>query len=152
MKKTIITGILFILFGYILGNIIFSNKIELIEKYLNKDTYYFLEQGIYYDEQIMETNIKNIKSKIIDHKKDKYSVYVGITKDKEIAEKLKKIYEKKNIKVLVKEKYLSSEEFSNNVDQFDILIRSSNETEEILTIEEVVLANYEEIIKNSVTK
>lgn len=152
MKKTIITGILFILFGYILGNIIFSNKIELIEKYLNKDTYYFLEQGIYYDEQIMETNIKNIKSKIIDHKKDKYSVYVGITKDKEIAEKLKKIYETKNIKVLVKEKYLSSEEFSNNVDQFDILIRSSNETEEILTIEEVVLANYEEIIKNSVTK
>ena len=41
----------------------------------------------------------------------------------------------------------SNEEFDHNVEQFDLLINSATNKEEILTIEEVVLANYEEIIK-----
>ena len=49
----------------------------------------------------------------------------------------------------LKEINLSNEEFFNNVTQFDLLIENSETEEEILTIEEVVLANYEEIIKKS---
>ena len=40
---------------------------------------------------------------------------------------------------------VNSKEFSNNLDQFDLLIKSSNTNDDILKIEEVVLANYEEI-------
>lgn len=151
MKKTIIKGIILIIIGYILGNILFANKIELIEKLLNKDTYYFIEQGIYYDKSIMEANIKNLDFKTIVKKEEQYSVYIGITKDIDIAKRIKGIYDNKNIKVNIREKYLSSKEFSNNVDQFDILVKSAKDNEEVLTIEEVILANYEEIIKNSAT-
>ena len=59
-----------------------------------------------------------------------------------------KIYEDDGYNIYIKEKYLSNEEFYNNVTQFDLLIKDSNDTSNILTIEEVVLANYEEIIKN----
>ena len=41
-----------------------------------------------------------------------------------------------------------NEEFYNNVTQFDLLINNTNNSNEILTITEVVLANYEEIVKS----
>ena len=59
----------------------------------------------------------------------------------------KEIYENKGYQIYIKEQNLSNEEFYNNVTQFDILINSTNKESEILTIEEVVLANYEELIK-----
>ena len=152
MKNTFIKGIIFILLGYFIGTIIFSNKIKAIEKLLNKDTYYFLEQGSYKNEKILQNNISNITNKIIEKEKNKYIVYVGITKDKNIAEKLKKAYKNMNIDVVIREKYLSNKEFSNNVDQFDFLIKSTNSKDELMTIEEVILANYEELIKNNVNK
>ena len=40
---------------------------------------------------------------------------------------------------------LDNEEFSNNVVQFDWLVKDSEYEDDILTIEEVVLANYEEL-------
>ena len=45
---------------------------------------------------------------------------------------------------------LSNEEFNNNVTQFDLLINATTSEKEILTIEKVVLANYEEIIKKNI--
>ena len=43
-----------------------------------------------------------------------------------------------------------NEEFNNNVTQFDLLINATTSEKEILTIEKVVLANYEEIIKKNI--
>ena len=59
------------------------------------------------------------------------------------------IYEEKNIKLSIVEKRYSSEELKNNIEQFDFLILSAKDKDEILKIEEVVLASYDEIINNS---
>ena len=91
---------------------------------------------------------KRILKKIIEYKDKKYYVYLGITKDKKIAQKLNNIYEKKGLKLYEKEQTINNEEFNNNVTQFDLLINSSNNEDEILAIEEVVLENYDEIINN----
>ena len=48
---------------------------------------------------------------------------------------------------MIIEKNIKSEEFSTNLNQFDLLIKDTNDPDQILTIEEVILANYEEIIK-----
>ena len=145
MKKIILSGFIFIGIGFILGNIIFE-KNNLFKK-SNQETYYFLQEGVYSNKDILQNNLKNITKKTIDYEEDKYYVYIGITKDLEVAEKLQKIYEEKGYKIIQKEKNINSEEFSVNVDQFDLLIKSTSEEDQILTIEEVVLANYEEIIK-----
>ena len=50
-------------------------------------------------------------------------------------------------KVYIEERKITNEEFSSNIEQFDLLINSAKTKSEILTITEVVLANYEEIIK-----
>ena len=89
----------------------------------------------------------NIYRRIVENKDNKYHVYIGITRDKEVLEKLKSIYKKENINVTIKEIVLESNEFKTNVEQFDLLIRNTKDDSQILTIEEVVIANYQEIIK-----
>lgn len=150
MKKIIISGLSFILLGFILGNIFFMNKDELLTS-LNKvgEKYYFLEEGIYSDKEILENELINPNKKIIEYKNNKFYIYQAITKDEKIANKLVNIYKERGLSLTVKEKYLKNEEFSTNVSQFDLLMKSATTDDEILKIEEVILANYEEIIKKS---
>ena len=146
MKKIIIKGLFFVVIGFLIGQFLFGEKIELIKKLQKGDTYYFLEEGVYNNYDNIQNNT-NIYRKIIENKNNKYHVYIGITRDKEVLEKLKKIYKKDNINVKVKEINLESQEFKTNVEQFDLLIKQTKDNSQILTIEEVVIANYQEIIK-----
>ena len=95
-----------------------------------------------------EENIKNISPKIINYDDSKYYVYLGITKDEDNAKKIKKIYSQKGYNIYIKEVKLNNEEFYNNVTQFDLLLNNTNNSNEILKITEVVLANYEETVKS----
>ena len=149
MKKTLKISIFSIALGTIAG-IILNNtyKEKLSNSFLNEEkTYYFIQEGVYSSTSSMQENTKDLLVKTVDSKNDKQYVYLGITRDEKNAKKLKEIYENKGYQIYIKEQNLSNEEFYNNVTQFDILINSTNKESEILTIEEVVLANYEELIK-----
>lgn len=147
MKKVFIKSILFIAIGFVLGEVIFGDFQKAIRQFKNTDTYYFLQEGTYSTKTDLERNIHHLNQKIIDKENNQYYVYVGITKDKEIAERIRNIYAKRGYPIHYREKSFSSAEFSENVNQFDLLIRETEEEEQILTIEAVVLANYEEIKK-----
>lgn len=149
MKKTLKISIFSIALGAIAG-IVLNNtyKEKLSTSFLNEGkTYYFIQEGVYSSTSSMQENTKDLLVKTVDSKNDKQYVYLGITRDEKNAKKLKEIYENKGYQIYIKEQNLSNEEFYNNVTQFDILINSTNKESEILTIEEVVLANYEELIK-----
>ena len=147
MKKTILIGMLSVSLGFFLGNIFMSEKSILKKNWNKEEKYYFIQEGIYSSYDNLKNNLISIKQKVIDKKKDKYYVYVGITKNKVLATKIQEIYKKRGINSHTVEKYLDSEEFLQNVLQFDNLIKNTEEEEDILTIESVVLANYEEILK-----
>lgn len=122
-------------------------KEKLINTFSEGKTYYFIQEGVYSSKEIMAENTKDIQVKTVDTLNNKQYVYLGITRDNANAKKIKDIYEKKGYQIYIKEQNLSNEEFYNNVTQFDILVNSTDKESEILTIEEVVLANYEELIK-----
>lgn len=122
-------------------------KEKLVNTFSEGKTYYFIQEGVYSSKEIMTENTKDIQVKTVDTLNDKQYVYLGITRDNNNAKKIKDIYEKKGYQIYIKEQNLSNEEFYNNVTQFDILVNSTDKASEILTIEEVVLANYEELIK-----
>ena len=147
MKKMIICGLISILIGYVIGNILFTN-IDFINLNNKNNKYYLLQEGTYSDNNILNNLESSIKQKIIEKNNNKISIYIGITKNLEVAERLINIYESKNIKLSIVEKYYSNDELE-NIEQFDNLILSAKDSEEILKIEEVVLASYEEIINNS---
>ena len=147
MKKKLIYFLILLVAGIIIGRKI-SLATENIQITFNEEsTYYFLQEGVYSSKEILEENIKNMNLKVVETIDNKYHVYLGITKDENIAKRLKEIYEEQGYQIYIKEITLSNEEFNNNVTQFDLLINNTESTKEILTIEEVVLANYEEIIQ-----
>lgn len=148
MKKTIILSLIFTLLGTLTGLIINTNDNKQIKTFNEEKKYYFLQEGIYSNEKNMLENTKELDSKLVINENNKYYVYLGITKEEKIAQKIKNIYQNKGYSLYIKEINISNEEFYNNVTQFDLLINNTNKENEILTIEEVVLANYEEIILN----
>lgn len=148
MKKYIISGLILIVIGFIIGNYIFSNQKKLLAVINPQEAIYFLQEGIYSNRNNLNNNTKNLNNKVIEHQNKKYYVYVGITKNKKVAEKLKNIYTNKGYQITIKEKNKVTEEFIINVEQFDLLLEATNDEDEILTIEEIVLANYQETSKN----
>ena len=134
--------------GFFIGEFSFGSKKD-IWKLMKTDTYYFLQEGVYANEESLKNNNLKVSQQAIEKKDNYYYVYIGITKDKEISEMIKNIYEKQGIKIYIKEKNIKSQEFHENVKQYDYLIKQTSEEDEILKIEEVVLANFEEIKKNS---
>lgn len=147
MKKIIAFSIVFLIVGIILGTKIYSATTSLEDVFSEGTTYYFLQEGVYSSEAIMQENVENLNIKVIDYSDNKYYVYLGITKDESNAKKIKEIYTKKGYNIYIKEQKLTNEEFFSNITQFDLLLNNTNNEEEILTITEVILANYEEIIK-----
>ena len=147
MKKILFKIILFIGIGFSLGEIIFGKKIETIKQLANKETYYFLQEGIYNNKKLLKENCKYLNDKIIEKRNGKYYVFIAITKDQAILNKLKDIYEKAGINTIIIQKNISSNSFSENLDQLDYLIKNTKDDEQILLIEKVILANYEEMIK-----
>ena len=146
MKKKVLWGIIFIFIGIFCSRYISNINAKSI--FNSGDVYYFVQEGVYSNKKIMDSDIKDIKNRAIINKNNKYYVYVGISKDLQIAKKIKKIYENKGYQLYIKELTVNSKEFSNNIDQFDLLIKNSSNDEDVLTIESVVLANYEEIVNN----
>lgn len=138
-----------IILGGISGKILFS-KYQDIDKYIfsSEKKVYFLEEGVYSSKKSLENNTKDITPKLVVKDNDKYYVYVGITKNIDNANKIKKIYTDKGYSIYQKEKNITDSEFLSNVEQFDILIESTKKERDISTIQEVVLANYEEMVIN----
>lgn len=130
--------------GFIFGIIIFDKK-TLIDMFTKKNTYYFLLEDIYVDDSYNG----DLVSKIIVQENNNYAIYVGITKSREVAEKIQKIYELKGIKINILKKNIPKSLFDDNILEYDKLLIATNNSNTILTIEEVVLANYQKIINSS---
>ena len=73
---------------------------------------------------------------------------MGITKNYNNAKKIKKMYNDKGYNIYQKEKNIKSDEFLNNVEQFDVLVENTKKEQDISTIQEVILSNYEEMVIN----
>lgn len=145
-KKVFVFLIVSILLGSLTGMFLYNRFKGEIEVFNEQNKVYFLQLGVYTDKKIMEDNTEKIDPKIVVNKDSKYYVYVGITKDKEIASSIKKIYNDIDIELYSKEEIVTDEQFISNLEQFDSLIKNSTNTD-ILSIEEVVLASYEELLK-----
>lgn len=117
--KRLLIGLIFIISGYLIGNIIFSTNISLFKENSHNNLYF----------------IKN----------EKTNDYLGITKDLEVIETIQNIYKEQGINSIVTEKNVASKEINRNINQFDTLIKSSEKEQDILTIENVALVNYQKV-------
>ncbi len=149
MKKVIIRCLIFLIGGILVGNHLYKNiNPKILNVFKEQDKFYCLQQGVYSSKDSMQKETRDISPKLVLEKDNMYYVYLAITSNLDNAEKLKKFYEEDGVSSYLKEIKVESEEFINNVKEFDILIENTNRKNEVYTIEEVVLSNYEKKLEN----
>ena len=138
-----------ILIGAALGNFLFEQyKLESESVIKEVNSTYFLMEGSYSTEDQANKAVtdNNIKTYLIVKEDANYIIYLAITKDNDNLDKLKKLYNDLGINCSIKKMSTSNEEFLAMLEQMDILLDKTSSNDEILAINEVVLANYQEFV------
>ena len=149
-RKIILPTILSLLIGGYLGYLIFNQYKQYNITTFNEadEPIYFLQQGVYSNEESIQSNTKEISDYIYFKEDDKYKVYVGITTNKENAEKISNIFKDKNIDIYIKEMGISDKAFVEKLKQYDELIKATEDQNVILGIVKQILSEYEQVVKN----
>lgn len=149
--KGIYSLILCIIIGGLMSKYIldqYDNK-KLVQKSSNdKEIVYFLKQGSYSTKEEMENNMNNISYYIYSIEAEKYNTYVGMTSKKENIEKLKKHFNNIGYSIEAKEIEVTDKQFLETLQQYDLMLENTEDTNTISAICSQVLAKYEELVIN----
>ena len=107
---------------------------------------YLLQIASFENVDSISSDMKNNTDYLIVNENNMYNVYVGITTDLSNANKIKNIYEKKNIEVYIKPTVINNIEFVSNLEQYDLLLSEVENEDNLISISDVVLSSYEEIV------
>lgn len=151
--KTALSVVFAVIVGFLMGKFMlnqYNSEYELAPVFnQNSDKYYFLRQGEYESFEDMEQNMMGFDYYIYDEKDNKFITYVGITKDYDNMIKIQGYFTNAGYTIYVDEINFKNEAFSVLIDQYDQMLR---ETEDNLTIKGIctqVLAKYEELVIKS---
>ena len=136
-----------ILIGAVLGNFLFEQyKLESESVIKEVNSTYFLMEGAYSTKEQAKKAVTDIKPYLIVKEDANYIVYLAITSSNDNLEKLKKMYKEESINTSIKKMSIDNKEFLAMLEQMDILLNKTSSNDEILAINEVVLANYQEFV------
>lgn len=146
-KSFFITMLVAIFIGTVLGNLLFEQyKLESETVIKEVNSTYFLTEGSYSTKEQAEKATEDIEPNLIIKEDANYTVYLAITKDNKNLEKLKKLYEDLGINTTIKKMSIENQEFLATLEQMDLLLNKTSTNEEMLAINEVILANYQEFV------
>ncbi len=146
-KSFFITMIVAIFLGAVLGNFLFEQyKLEDKSVVREVNSIYFIMEGSYGTLEQAKEATKDIEVKLITKEDANYVVYLAITKSNDNLEKLEKIYDDLKLNTTIKKMSIDNEEFLATLEQMDLLIDKTTSQDEILAVNEVVLANYQEFV------
>mgnify|MGYP003290442584 FL=1 len=143
MKNNLILQIIIILLiGYVLAYYIY-NRYKTNVVIGEVTPVYFLQEGVYTTDKIInDIKVPNLTVK----ENKKYYTYLGMTLDKETANKIKEIYSKENINIYIKEVNMNNDTFIAELSQYDTLLKTTSNYKEITNILDTILSTYEECI------
>lgn len=125
-----------------------KEEIQLVGKEETVQNVYFLQQGVYSSEESMKKNTTDFQDYIYEVKEGKYYVYVGMTKLEENAEKIKEYYKKKGYVLYRKELPIRGTNFLNSLNEYDELLKNTEDEKACLNICKQVLNQYKELVLN----
>lgn len=147
MKKIVLSITLAIISGGILGKITFDKYDKLnVESVIKLDkNVYMLKYNTYNTKKDMEENTMDLQRYIYIEKDNKFNVYVAIAKTSDSINKLKKVYfdglkvDKINIE---------NDGFIQNLDEYEKLLKSTDDIDALKVIENEILSCYEKLVVN----
>ena len=141
MKKHFVVYLLFaILLGFISAEVVYTDYKNNLE-----DTEYnaFLIQVGSFDDEDFEVDESNY---LVIKENGTNNVYAGITSSLSNASKIKEMLRIKNIDSYIKPVVIDNVEFISNLKQFDILLSEVESPENLISINDVIISKYEEIV------
>ncbi len=147
-KKFLCTILISIFLGSFCGKIVFNHYQENEMVFQEKSKVYFLQQGVYSQKDTLDENVAKLTASTYTLEDGEYHVYVGITKNSKNVDKIVEMYKDLGISLYMKEVSISNAEFINNLEQYDILLKSAQTKDEIMAVNKVILASYDELILN----
>lgn len=150
--KTGLSVLFAIVVGFLMGKFMlnqYNSEYELAPVFnQNSDQYYFLRQGEYDSITSMEENMMGFDYYIYEEKDGKFLTYVGITKDYDNMMKIQGYFTNAGYTIYVTDVNFNNEAFSVLVDQYDQMLRETEDNQTIKGICSQVLAKYEELVIN----
>lgn len=145
MKKNFwIPLIISIFLGFLSAQIVYSTY----QKNLENSEYnaYLIQVGSYNNKDSIDPVFLDNTNYLIIEEENSYNVYAGITTDLVNAHKIKSIYSKKDINIDIKPTIIDNVEFISNLEQYDILMSEVDDDENVISISDVILSSYEEMV------
>lgn len=148
MKKTIIGIIIAILAGVLLAKLTFDKyeKVDTKNVISYDDEVYMLKFGSYDSKDEMQRSALDFERYIYIEKEGKVTVYIGIAKTRENIEKIKNVYDDKNVKTTVETVTINNDEFIQNLNEYEKLLDVTEDANSLLIIENQILSCYEDIM------
>lgn len=146
-------GIYLFVFCLVLGGLMgkfmldqYAVKEEEIEVAKTNNTVYFIEEGTYTSIEEMEEKVTNVEYYIYTEKDGKYYTYVGMTLKSENIKKLQNYFTNIGYDTSIKEFNINEGAFLEVLQQYDLMLEGTEDTNTISAICSQVLSKYEEIV------
>ena len=148
MKKNIFPIFLSLLIGTTMAYLLINSydNPESLSISKNAERIYYLQKGVYSNKDSMLDNMQEFENYIYNVEDNMYHVYIGITKNKKNAEKIKGFYKQKGYDIYIKEKTTDNTKFLKIIGQYDEVLSQTNDTNTIEVICKQVLSKYEEMV------
>lgn len=143
-KSFVIPFVICIVLGFISAQIVYSRyKLNLENSMINA---YFIKIGSYDSSDEIDNIISDDFKYLVLEENNVFNVYAGITTDLFNANKIKKIYGEMNFDISIVPVVVDNVEFISNLEQYDILISEVDNNSNIISINDVILSSYEEMV------
>ena len=111
-KRVFISLIISVFLGFLSAQIVYSKYRDNLEK--AKYNTYLIQIGSYENKELIEPAFSENDYLVLEED-GKYNIYVGITTDLSNANKIKEIYDKKEIETYIKPAIIDNIEFVSNL-------------------------------------
>lgn len=150
MKKYMVTFLSALIIGFFLAHFFIKQYKSNtgIKVSLNNEELYFIQYGVFSSKESMEENALQLQNYVYNIEDNLYYVYIGITKDKEIADKIVEYYKRINYETIVKKFNIQNKEFIKLLDNYDKVLKSTSDDTVIASILNQILMKYEEVVIN----
>ena len=148
MKKYIFPVCFSLLIGTLMAIFLISryDNAESITVSKYAEEIYYIQRGVYSNKKSMQDNMMDFESYIYNVEDNMYYVYIGITKSRKNAEKIKSYYKEKGVNTYVKKKITDNESFLTILGQYDEILSKTDDKGTINVICNQVLSKYEELV------
>ncbi|MBQ9318874.1 MAG: hypothetical protein IJR82_04520 [Bacilli bacterium] len=150
MKKYLLIITVSLIVGFLMSNYFLKQYDEYkgIKVYNNGELLYFIEYGEFNSYEELESNTINLENYIYQIDNNKYYVYIGITKNNEVLDKMRTYFQNLNYNVKTKEFYVTNDKFIKAIENNDAVLLLTSDNVVIGEIISQGLDTYEEVVIN----